>query len=252
MHRSIWFAFIGGMTAAACGAGVAAASAGAGIVIDFEAVPNHHRPSNFYNGGASIYGGSGRFTSRVGPEFGVGIADAAIVSQRVDKCTDGGCNGVFPGGTSGTRALYNAGRSGSRRAQTTVNIAGGFTGSASVFHYGGGSTLQVYRDLGGTTGNGGSAVLLGSVSMPQSRGCRIDRNLTVTGCGFTRYTVHFDGAAQSIVLAGNASYFDDLAIGTNGSLGGVPDLASWFLLTVGLGVVGVALRRPRPPTIVSA
>jgi len=222
------------------------APASAAITIDFEGVLNYHRPANYYNGGATVYAGTGQYTGNIGPNLGVVFTDAAFVYQRYDMCTDGGCGGVFPGGTSGTRAMYNFGQLSNSPALTTVNIAAGFVGSASVFHYGGASSIQIYRDLGGAAGNGGFGVLLGFLAMPQTNGCLVDGNLTVTGCGFTKYTLNFTGTAQSIVLAGGGAYFDDLTIGAVGNPGGaVPEPASWALLIAGFGLTGATLRRRR-------
>jgi hypothetical protein len=222
-----------------------AAPASAAITIDFEGVRNYERPGNYYAGGTSIYAGNGQPGASIGPDLGVVFTDAAFVWQRYDMCTDGGCGGVFPGGTSGSRAMYNFGQYSNSPALTTVNIAAGFVGSASVYHYGGVSSMQIYRDVGGQAGNGGFAELLGVIAMPQTDGCVVDGNLTVTGCSFTKYTINFTGTARSIVLAGSASYFDDLTIGATG----VPEPASWAMLIAGFGLTGAAMRRRRTVSI---
>lgn len=231
---------------------LAAAPAAASITLTFDELPNYDRPAAFYNGGASIDAGTEQATARIGPALGVTIGDAAIVFQAFDQCPGGGCNGIFPTAPSGNRAIYNFPARTFLPALTTFNVAAGFIGEASVWHYGGESSMTVYAGLGGRDGNGGFPTVLGFVSMPLTTGCIVDSGtLAVTGCGWTKYTINFAGAAQSLVLAGSASYFDSITFGTSGTpgAGGVPEPASWGLLVAGFGITGAMLRRRRPKTV---
>ncbi|MFZ4688165.1 MAG: PEPxxWA-CTERM sorting domain-containing protein [Polymorphobacter sp.] len=173
------------------------------------------------------------------------ITDAAIIFQAFDQCPGGGCNGIFPTTPSiGCRALYNFPQLTSLPARTTINFAAGFSGEASVWHWGGASSFTVFRDVGGLDGNGGSSLALGFVALPTTQGCIVDPNtLTVTACSWTKYTLSFTGTARSIMLAGPASYFDNVTLGAGA--GGVPEPASWALLIAGFGLTGAAMRRQR-------
>nr|WP_310522893.1 PEPxxWA-CTERM sorting domain-containing protein [Polymorphobacter sp.] len=239
------------MTIKFLGAAIAALAivspAAAGITLTFDEMPNYDRPYNFYAGGSSIDAGTEQATGRIGPNLGVSITDAAIVFQAFDQCPGGGCNGVFPTAPSGNRAMYNFAARTNLPALTTFNLAAGFTGEASVWHYGGASSMTVYRGLGGRDGDGGFPTVLGFAAMPLTTGCVVNPNtLTVTGCGWTKYTVAFTGTAQSLVLAGRASYFDNVTFGASGpSVGGVPEPASWAMLIAGFGLTGAAMRRRR-------
>ena len=228
-----------------------AAPANASITLTFDEMPNYDRPYAFYDGGASIDAGTEQLTSRTGPALGVRIADAAIVFQAFDQCPGGGCNGIFPTAPSGNRAMYNFPARTFLPALTTFNLAAGFIGEASVWHYGGASSMTVYAGLDGREGNGGFPTVLGFVSMPLTTGCVVSGGLTVTGCGWTKYTIAFNGSARSLVLAGSASYFDSVTFGANGgpAVGGVPEPASWALLVAGFGLTGAALRRRRPRVV---
>ncbi|OYW83985.1 MAG: hypothetical protein B7Z20_11720 [Sphingobium sp. 32-64-5] len=106
--------------------------------------------------------------------------------------------------------------------------------------------MTVYQGLGGRFGGGGNPPTLGRIEMPTTTGCTVNPNtLTVTGCGWTKYTIAFDGVAQSLELAGGAAYFDNVSLGASGSVGGVPEPASWALLIAGFGLTGAAMRRRR-------
>lgn len=226
-----------------------AAPASAGITLTFDELRNYDRPSNFYNGGTSFDAGTGQSTGLSGPNLGVAIIEAAIIFQAFDQCPGGGCNGIFPTTPSiGFRALYNFPQLTSLPPRTTLNVAAGFTGEASVWHWGNASGFSVYRDVGGADGNGGFPVALGYVSLPTTQGCTVNPNtLTVTGCSWTKYTLNFTGTARSIVLGGSGSYFDNVTFGAGGgpATGSVPEPASWAMLIAGFGLTGAAMRRRR-------
>ncbi len=224
-------------------AAAVAAPAQAGILLTFNEIPNYERPAGFYNGGTTFNAGTSQATGRIGPSLGVTIDEAAIIFQAFDQCPGGGCNGIFPNTPPlGYRALYNFPRLTSLPARTTINVAAGFTGEASVWHWGNVSSFAVYRDVGGADGNGGAPVALGFVALPTTQGCTVDPNtLTVTVCGWTKYTLNFTGTARSIGLAGSGTYFDNVTLGAPG----VPEPASWALLIAGFGLTGAAMRRQR-------
>ncbi len=224
-----------------------AAPASAGIVLTFDEIPNYNRPSNFYDGGSFLFAGNGSPGPVVGPDLGVVIGDAAFIYQAFDQCPEGGCGGIFPAAPGiGYRALYNFPDSSTGPQLSTINVAAGFVGEASVWHYGGFSAMTVYQGLGGRFGGGGNPPTLGRIEMPATTGCTVNPNtLTVTGCGWTKYTIAFDGVAQSLELAGGAAYFDNVSLGASGSVGGVPEPASWALLIAGFGLTGAAMRRRR-------
>ncbi|WP_310496049.1 PEPxxWA-CTERM sorting domain-containing protein [Sandarakinorhabdus sp.] len=215
----------------------------AGVKLTFEGIPNYDRPANYYNGGSSVFGGTGQATGNTGPTLGVVITDAAFILKRYGDCVPSGdycgLSGVFPKAPSGITALYNLAQNSNAPRWTVINFAAGFTGEASVWHTGGQSGFVVYRDVGGSEGNGGFGVPLGQLQMPQTSGCSGIRPETTADCRWTKYTINFTGTARSIVLAGNGSYFDDVMLGT----GAVPEPASWALLLAGFGLTGAAMRR---------
>ncbi len=225
----------------AVGAAAIAGPAAAGVTLTFEGIPNYNRPASFYAGGSSVFAGSGSGPTATGPDLGVTIADAAMILKRNDYCAAPdfcGTSGIFPDAPSGIAALYNFPSLSSSPAISTINLAAGFSGSVSVWHYGSASGMAVYRDVGGRDGNGGNGVALGVVQMAQTQGCVLV-GLAISGCAWTQYTLAFDGTAHSVVLAGPAAYFDDLTLGASG----VPEPATWSMLLAGFALTGAALRR---------
>ena len=224
-----------------------ASPASAAITIDFDGIRNYDRPAAFYDGGSSIDAGTDHVTGLSGQNLGVSITDAAIVFQAFDQCPGGGCNGIFPKAPTGNNAMYNWPARTWLPAMSTFNVAAGFSGEASVWHYGGASSFTIYAGLGGS--EGASPTVLGFAAMPLTTGCTVDPGtLTVSGCGWTKYTVQFSGAARSIRLAGSGSYFDSISLGAPG----VPEPESWALLVLGFALTGAAMRRRGVITRVAA
>ena len=223
---------------------VFAVPAAAATTLTFDDLRNYDRPSNFYAGGTSIDAGTEQSTGLSGANLGVAITDAAIIFQAFDDCPGGGCGGIFPTAPSGNKALYNFAARTHLPALSTFNVAAGFTGEVSVWHYGNMSSMSVYADERGREGNGGFPVVLGFVSMPTTTGCNVNPvTLEVTGCGWTRYSIAFSGVAKSIVLTGSASFFDDVTFGVTGVSGAVPEPATWAMMIAGFGMAGGMLRR---------
>lgn len=217
------------------------------ITLTFDEIPNYKRPGQFYDGGVYTDAGNGAPGPTSGPDLGVTMIAAGIVFQGFDVCPEGGCNGIFPIQPGlGYRALYNFPSLTSDPAVSIINVADGFTGEASVWHFGGVSALTVFEGLNGRYG-GGSPPTLGSVAMPLTTGCIVDSGtLAVSGCGWTKYTVSFAGTARSIELAGFAAYYDNVSLGApETTTGAVPEPASWALLIAGFGLTGAAMRRRR-------
>lgn len=229
-----------GLIAAAILAGSAvSANANGVVVLNFEGV-NATYPSgfaqilNFYNGGTSSDGTSGT-------NYGVSFSSNALaicLNTPGVNCSNTSRGGFAPGSEKGGLFFLEG-------AETILDYSAGFsTGFSFVYAQPNtqGGQVRVYDDLGGT-GN-----LLGSISLgltPSTCGSEYGAGY----CPFVPVGVAFDGIAKSIVFAGVANFvvFDDITFGsvTPGEPGGIPEPATWAMMIMGFGLVGMASRRRR-------
>ena len=224
-------------------AALLAAPAAAAITLDFEGVPALHRPNNFYNGGSTL-SGNGQSAPVSGPNLGITVRDAALVTRQIQATPTGFIGSTYvPTPPSGVNVLNFSGPINI----ATFNVAAGFTDEISVWWFGGDTgAIRVLRDEGGQS-DPFNPILAGVTTVINTtQGCVFDFSaVTVTGCGWTKYTLSFTGTARSVVLAGGG-VFDDLTFGAPGNVSGpVPEPASWALLIAGFGLTGAALRRRR-------
>ncbi len=224
-------------------AALLAAPATAGITLDFEGVPALHRPNDFYNGGSTI-SGNGQSAPVAGPNLGITVRDAAFVTRQIQATPTGFIGSTYvPTPPSGVNVLNFSGPINI----ATFNVAAGFTDEISVWWFGGDTgAIRVLRNEGGLS-DPSNPVLAGvTTAINTTQGCVFDFSaVTVTGCGWTKYTLSFSGTARSVALAGGG-VFDDLTFGAPGSVSGpVPEPASWALLVAGFGLLGAAMRRRR-------
>lgn len=229
---------------------LAATPAAAAITLDFEGVPALHRPNDFYNGG-STSSGNGQSAPVNGPNLGITVRDAAYVTRQIQATPTGFIGSTYvPTPPSGVNVLNFSGPINI----ATFNVAAGFTDEISVWWFGDDTgAIKVLRNEGGLS-DPSNPVLAGvTAAVNTTQGCIFDFSaITVTGCGWTKYTLSFTGTARSVVLAGGG-VFDDLTIGAPGNISGpVPEPASWALLIADFGLTGAAMRRRRAiPTVVS-
>jgi hypothetical protein len=127
------------------------------------------------------------------------------------------------GETSPPNLAFNAG--GPAFADTTFGFTG-FSFTAGFFQPG---TVNVFSGLGGT------GTLLGSLS-----GLLGDPN------AFALQTITFTGVGRSVTFVGTDATLgvDDFNFTlAGGGNGGVPEPATWAMMLIGFGIVGVSMRR---------
>lgn len=179
-------------------------------------------------------------------------AHAATVTINFDAVPTGDfVNGFYGGGTSSSgasgpnlgvtfarlRTLTGFGET--SRPNFLVNfgeqgqIDTGFAFTALTFNAGFflPGTVSVF------SGPGGTGALLGSLS-----GVLGNANI------FTRQVVAFNGLGRSVTIVGPSSSlgFDDFSFTL---AGGVPEPATWVMMSIGFGIIGGALRRRKPPKV---
>jgi hypothetical protein len=197
------------------------------INLTFEGLKNLEPIQNFYNGGT---GGGG---SGPGPAYGISFGPDAL-ALVADFAGGSGNENNHPSGV--TCAFFLSGLG------DVMNVAAGFGGGFSFFYsatYSPGN-VQVYDGLDGT-GN-----LLANISLPTTPDDpRFPENFDT----WAPAGVSFDGIAKSVVFSGTANQivFDNITLGSNIPVAGVPEPASFVLAGLGgLGCfIGYALRRHR-------
>lgn len=215
----------------AAGAGAVSASV---VVLDFEGV-NATFPSgyaqilNFYNGGTSSDGTSG---TNYGVSFGPNALALCLNSDTV-YCSNTSRGGLAPAAATGALFFLTG-------DEVVLNSAAGFTTGFS-FNYSKindfPGEIRVYDGLDGT------GALLTSFGLARTPSA-CDPVYFVGYCPFVPVGVAFAGTARSIVFAGVADYvvFDDITFGS-ATPGVIPEPATWAMMILGFGLMGVAARR---------
>lgn len=216
----------------AAGAGAASASV---VVLDFEGV-NATYPSgfaqilDFYNGGTSSDGTSG---TNYGVSFGPNALALCLNSDTV-ICSNTSRGGLAPASARGALFFLTG-------DEVVLNYAAGFTTGFS-FNYSKindfPGEIRVYDGLDGT------GALLATFGLAQTPST-CDPVYSAGYCPFLPAGVAFAGTAKSIVFAGVANYvvFDDITFGSATPPGVIPEPATWAMMILGFGLVGVAARR---------
>ncbi|WP_310476875.1 PEPxxWA-CTERM sorting domain-containing protein [Sandarakinorhabdus sp.] len=226
----------------------AAVPSQAAVTLSFDDIPDRGTPGQFYNGGRAI-DQFGQQSGNPGPAFGISIQGFATVLEQLRLCPGGiPCGStVIPKPPSGLKVL-SAPFERNDFNRTLFNLARGFTDEISFWIYVPGGALAapasvtIFANEGGYTASANP--ILGFVSVPAPTNCVFATSpiTTVSGCGFTKFTMAFSGAARSVLFQG--AVFDDITIGAPGG-GAVPEPASWAMLIAGFGLTGAAMRRRR-------
>jgi hypothetical protein len=152
------------------------------------------------------------------------------------------CSNTSRGGlgipTSAFGALYFPG------SNPTMNVAAGFdTGFSFTYSapFATGTSVSIYDAVDG----GGTLLASAVLPLTTNTGCVASIANGANYCPFDNYSVLFAGTARSVVFGGssNSQVFDDLTFGSGTPGGTVPEPASWALMIVGFGLVGVSMRR---------
>jgi hypothetical protein len=209
--------FAAGAALAMALVGATASSAGT-VVLTFEGLGNLEPVFNYYDGGLA---GDG---SGPGPSDGITFNYSFIASEWLnDDYLSAPPSGVMMAGIGDSSGVH------------LINVAAGFT--AFSFDYAAADPGSVYV-LSGAYGAGD---LLAQLSLP------------TTPDGYDHYgwahvEVPFAGTAQSVIFHGSVFNiaFDDMTFGgPSSTLDAAPEPATWAMLILGVGMIGIAARRRR-------
>lgn len=205
------------------------APAQASVVLTLEGVGDGAFVNDFYNGGTDSDGNSGINYGIDFLTFGsIGLIDSDV-----------GGSGDFANEPSPETVLLVA------PSAWAMNVAAGFETGFSLFYSAAssfGGTVEVYDGLNGT-GN-----LLGSLTLvPNSESCSGDPNGVY--CEWTPVGMTFAGTAHSVDFDGFTDFliFDNITFGaaTPGNGNEIPEPATWAMMLLGFGAMGIAIRRSR-------
>lgn len=215
---------------------VSASMASAAIIsLDFEKVASYPNGNNvfiqeFYNGGTASNG----FT---GTNYGISFGNNALLiclNSTTVSCSNTSRGGLAPASAEGSLFFLDG-------AETFMNVAAGFSTGFS-FNY----VSSVTGSVGVYDGLNGTGNLLATVKLEANlAGCSA---YNAGFCPFGPAGVTFAGIAKSVSFAGvaNQIVFDDITFGTDiPGPPAVPEPATWAMLILGFGAVGVAARRRR-------
>lgn len=200
-------------------------------VLDFEGIGDGAAVGNHYSGGA-------------GKNHGVTFFGNALALEQVGYQSTDPCHGSsgFPTAPSGCGALfYYQNQLGGGAG---MNLTAGFTRGFSLFYY---PLYRTGNDVSLTVHSGanGGGTALATLALPQPA---FGSSMVWQAIGVT-----FAGTAQSISFmnAGSTLIFDNVTFGNETPglpevetpVQVVPEPASMLLLGVGMGAIGVAVRR---------
>jgi hypothetical protein len=204
---------------AAVAVGITATGASAtSVTLDFT-LPATEEVTNYYSGGTDQNGATG-------PNYGISFSPAIIAEVGGDADS-----GAPPGGGN----LIYLGAIGS--GLDTMNVAGGFTDSFSLYYDGydrGSGVINIWSGLNDT----GS--LLASLTVPG-------------GQYWTFTSTTFSGVAESVDFSNTVrTAFADITLGNVAPVASVPDHTGWGTYGIaGLGLLGMCqLFRKREKAIV--
>ena len=180
---------------------------------------------NYYNGGTGSQG------SGPGPNYGIVFSPNALACTPAPQ--PGACNTAgLP--TGGNVLFFSIG------GAATMDVAAGFTSGFS-FYYSAPSNpgfINVWSGLDAT------GVLLTTLALPTTPdGSVIPGCFGTNFCPYVPIGVTFAGTAMSVDFGGSAGEigFADITLGTNNPT--VPEPATWAMMLVGFGALGMGLRR---------
>lgn len=221
--RNTLHAFVAGLM-------IVSASSAQSTLLNFEGVGDSARVNNFYSGGTDSAGNSG-------PNYGVSFTGGLVFSPNTLTAdtfqgaidSDAGGSYLFANEPSpNTAAILPA------SIFAIMNVPGGFT-SLSFYYSGFGGTATVF-DAPGGTGN-----VLGALSFGSNFAANCSGDPTGDQfCRFDPVTVTFSGTGRSARFQGSLDYYDDLSLGL---ISPVPEPASWSMILLGFGALGIAIRR---------
>jgi hypothetical protein len=225
------------LLAAAFAGCLLASPAAATVTINFENIATYGINSgiavqNFYNGGTASNGASGT-------NLGVSFASNAVTLCLNTLGTT--CSVASRGGlgdpTSAFTAMFLAPGG---PTTTSLTDATGFTSGISFFYVSpvDPGSVQIFDGLNGT-GN----LLASSALAINGSACSAGAPFNAGQyCPFSQFSLPFNGTGKSIVFGGTPGtiVFDDITLGV-----GLPEPATWAMMLLGFGVLGMSLRASR-------
>ncbi len=197
------------------------------VVLDFEGLGDFEEVDEFYNGGT---GGSG---SGPGPDFDITFSAGSL--SIIDA--DAGGSGNFANEPTPDTVLFflDAG-------SAIMNVLGGFDTGFSFFY----SSVSFEGSVDVYDGLDGTGSLLASLVLPANgSSCGGDPNGSFN-C-WDPIGVAFAGTAMSVDFGGTANQiaYDNITLGADVPVGGVPEPSSVLLLAGGLLLFGARVRSRR-------
>ena len=192
-----------------------ASPAAASTTLTFEGIPNQTPVGAFY-----------------GPDYIFSPATLAIIDS------DAGGGGNFANEPSPNTIMFFLDAN-----NAILNVTNGFTDGFSFFYSSStAATINVYDGLNGT-GN-----ILASFNRTAQGFNNCAGDPTGAFCNWSPVGVNFAGTAYSINFGGTANQtgYDNITFGSATPGGGaVPEPATWAMMLLGFGGIGVAMRRRR-------
>jgi hypothetical protein len=228
------------LLAAAVAGCIAASPAAATVTINFEnigtyAVNSGIAVQNFYNGGTASNGASGT-------NLGVSFASNAVtlcLNTSGTTCSVASRGGLGDPASAFTAMVLAPGGP----TATSLTDAAGFTSGISFFYVSpvGPGSVQIFDGL-----NGAGNMLASSALAINGSACSAGAPFNAGQyCPFSQFSLTFSGTGRSVVFGGTPGtiIFDDITLGV-----GLPEPASWAMMLLGFGALGLSLRLSRRHT----